>query len=116
MEKQRQCRHGRDRNELERVELGTNRFSRYNTTRGRNARNSRISGILEIYICIYIYIARLRGKILISPFIFSILQPPILSFLMILPSIEDYISLELGMEITRNIYINIYVDIRCFIL
>lgn len=114
MEKQRQCRHGRDRNELERVELGTNRFSRYNTTRGRNARNSRISEILEIYI--YIYIARLRGKILISPFIFSILQPPILSFLMILPSMEDYISLELGMEIIRNIYINIYVDIRCFIL
>lgn len=53
MEKQRQCRHGRDRNELERVELGSNRFSRYNTTRGgRNARNSRISGILEIYIYI----------------------------------------------------------------
>lgn len=72
MEKQRQCRHGRDRNELERVELGSNRFSRYNTTRGgRNARNSRISGILEIYI----YIARLQN------FNFSISFFPFLSLL-----------------------------------
>lgn len=49
MEKQRQCRHGRGRNELERVELES-----LQQPAGRNARNSRISEIVEIYMYIYI--------------------------------------------------------------